>query len=267
MMVYDCINLHFTDYCNFSCKHCFVMKDNNELSLDEMMIIVDRISKYFKSNKINGRINIAGGEPLLSRNIDKLIDYIHSKNITVSMITNGYLLDEDFISRHSHKLNMIGISVDSLDYSTNIKMGRCNCGNVLSKEKVISLAKKIKQAGIKLKINTCLTKFNINEDFGDFINEIKPDRFKILQMVNSGKNKQYEVGDADIKNFLSKINYKYIFEKADEIQNSYLIVDSKGNLATNNLHSTKLSVLKYDIEEIISCLEINYINYLKRYTE
>ena len=71
------------------------MKDNNELSLDELIIIVDRISKYFKTNKIKGRINIAGGEPLVSRNIDKLIEYIHSKDILVSIITNGYLLNED----------------------------------------------------------------------------------------------------------------------------------------------------------------------------
>lgn len=26
--MYSCINLHFTDFCNYHCKHCFVKKEN-----------------------------------------------------------------------------------------------------------------------------------------------------------------------------------------------------------------------------------------------
>lgn len=63
--MYSCINLHFTDFCNFHCKHCFVKKENCELSFDELKITVDKIYKYFKDNGIKGRINLAGGEFLL----------------------------------------------------------------------------------------------------------------------------------------------------------------------------------------------------------
>lgn len=62
--MYSCINLHFTDFCNFHCKHCFVKKENCELSFDELKVAVDKIYKYFKDNGIKGRINLAGGEPL-----------------------------------------------------------------------------------------------------------------------------------------------------------------------------------------------------------
>ena len=80
--MYSCINLHFTDFCNYHCKHCFVKKENYELSFDELKTIVDKIKKYFNDNNIKGRINLAGGEPLMSRNIDKLIEYISSKNMS-----------------------------------------------------------------------------------------------------------------------------------------------------------------------------------------
>ena len=230
-----------------------------------MIFILDCILRYDKAIKDCLFKYIGALEETLKT-------YIFSNYELKDPIVSGikfkkHLLNEDFINRHKHQLYMIGISVDSLDYTTNIKMGRCNCGNVLSKEKIMSLAEIIKKAGIKLKINTCLTKFNINEDFDEFINEIKPDRFKILQMVNSGEKGQYEVEDAEIEKFLSRMSYKYIFESACEIQNSYLIIDSKGNLTTNNLHSTNLSVLTYDIEEIISNIRINYLNYIKRYIE
>lgn len=115
MEMYSCINLHFTDFCNFHCKHCLVKKENCVLSFDELKVVVDKIYKYFNDNEIKGRINLAGGEHLMSRNIDRLIDYITSKGIEVSIITNGYYLDNSFIERHKNQISTIGISVDSLD--------------------------------------------------------------------------------------------------------------------------------------------------------
>ena len=48
MEMYSCINLHFTDFCNFHCKHCFVKKENCELSFDELKVAVDKIYKYLR---------------------------------------------------------------------------------------------------------------------------------------------------------------------------------------------------------------------------
>ncbi len=265
-MVYDCINLHFTDYCNFSCKHCFVKKENNELPMDELITIVDKVKRYFDTNNVKGRINIAGGEPLVSKNIDDLITYIASKGILVSIITNGYLLDEEFINKHKNHLYSIGISVDSIDYDTNIIIGRCCKFNVLTKDKIIHLSKLIKDAGIKLKINTCVSKLNVNEDFNEFINIIKPDRYKIFQMVCYDQSQKNNSASSDeLQSFLEKINYNYIYESADSMKESYIIIDSQGNLSTNNLHLNNASVLCHEITDIISNLNIDYENYIKRY--
>ena len=266
--MYTCINLHFTDVCTYHCRHCFVKKENYELSFDELKIVVDKIHKYFTENNINGRINLAGGEPLMSRNIDRLIDYISSKNIKVSIITNGYYLDEAFVDRHINQISTIVISVDSLDYDTNIKIGRCFKANVLSREYIIHICNKIKKSGIKLKINTCLSKLNYKEDFNEFINELKPDRYKILQMHcddNDFKNKNDMVTEEEAKFFLSKIQYDYIYENADEMKNSYIIIDSMGNISTNNSHISNLSIFDYDLEEAIKLLNIDYNNYIRRY--
>lgn len=61
----------------------------------------------------------------MSRNIDRLIENIASKNIEVSIITNGYYLDDSFIGRHKNQISKIRIIVDSLDYDTNVLIGRC----------------------------------------------------------------------------------------------------------------------------------------------
>lgn len=267
-MIYSCINLHFTDFCNFHCTHCFVKKENNELSFEQLKVVVDKIDDYFNSNGIKGRINIAGGEPLLSRNIGRLIDYIYSKNIRVSIITNGYYLDEAFIEEYKSKIEMIGISVDSLVYETNIKIGRCHKKNTISKEKLVYISNLIKRAGIKLKINTCISKLNYEEDFNEFINNIKPDRFKILQMncpQNDYKNQCNILSEEEVKCFLDKINYDYVYERGEDMKKSYVIIDSLGNISTNNGHISQISIFDYNLQEAVEKIEVDYDNYIKRY--
>lgn len=207
-------------------------------------------------------------QPLMSRNIDRLIKYIASKSIEVSIITNGYYLDDSFIERHKNQISTIGISVDSLDYDTNVSIGRCFKANTLSKEQLIHICNSIKKAGIKLKINTCLSKLNIDEDFNSFINEIKPDRYKILQMHcddNDIRNKNDMVNKEEAKTFLSKIKFDHMYESSDEMKNSYIIIDSQGNISTNNAHISDISIFDYDLEEAINLLNIDYANYIKRY--
>jgi len=63
---------------------------------------------------------LVGGEPLLSKNIQMFIDYLFEINLEVSLITNGYYLDEKFISKNKNKLSMIGISIDSLWWNESI---------------------------------------------------------------------------------------------------------------------------------------------------
>ena len=265
---YDCINIHITDKCNFQCKHCYVNKQNYELSLEEIKIATDKIHKYFYDNNIKGRINIAGGEPLMHKDIDDIIYYIKSKDIEVSIITNGYFLDDTFIEKHKNNISMIGISMDSLDDNTNKKIGRVYKNKVLSETEIIEKCKKIKNKGMKLKINTCLLKYNINENFNKFINKIKPDRYKILQaLIYDQKLKsKYGVSEEEVDKFISKINYKCVVEKEKELKSSYLIIDSKGNISTNNSHKSNKSIFKYDLNKAIKLLEINNKTYQKRYT-
>ncbi len=234
--------------------------------MDELMRIVDNVKRYFDANHIQGRINIAGGEPLISKNIDNLITYIASKEIQVSIITNGYLLEEAFVQRHNNHLCSIGISVDSLDYDTNVKIGRCYKGNVLTKEKIIHLAKIIKEAGIQLKINICVSKLNVNENFYELIHIIQPDRVKVFEMVCYDiRQKVNSATKSEIQSFLERLNYKYVYESANRMKESYIIIDSKGNLSTNNLHLNGASILCHEITDMISTLHVDNQNYHKRY--
>lgn len=269
------INLHLTDKCNFQCHHCFVKKENKELKFSEIEIIVNKIQRFFEAEHISdGRITLAGGEPLLYKELNEVIDLIFSKNIKVSLITNGFLLTEDFLQRNKEKLSMVGISIDSVCDETNRKIGRCMQNKVLSERKYIHLGQMIKDNGIKLKINVCLSKINASENMVDFIKKLKPDRLKILQMkseffMNSQTKSQVLSQDEFEKCCQKYQELNSIIETNETMEDSYLIIDSKGCLAINNLHNSKEdnSVLKNEISEIISKLNINPRHFQERYVD
>lgn len=266
------INLHFTDICNYSCCYCFVKKEKKCLSLKQIKKIIDNIKKYFDENELNGRINLVGGEVFLFNHLQKVIDYIYNANIKVSIVTNGSLLTKKFIINNKEKLETIGISVDSLNQETNLKIGRCCKKQVLSQEDLINICNCIKDNNIKLKINTCVSKLNLNEDLSNFILKINPDRYKIFQMmIVKGVNDSaqlYRISQEEFKQYCKKYSFfNPICENNNEMSNSYLIVDSKGNLCVDNNKNTSPigNVLEDNFSDLILKSNLNIENFNKRY--
>lgn len=252
-------NLHFTDYCNYNCRHCFVKKESKELTLEQIKTIVGKIADYQKEKKIQCRINLAGGEPMCSPNIQAIIDYINSKEIEASIITNGSFLTKEFIAKNKNKLSMIGLSIDSFDYGTNKLIGRCCNNKTLSFEQTKELCQIIKSNGIKLKINCCVSKLNIDDYVADQIAELKPDRVKFLRVMvghlHYNLMKVIQISSLEWLGFCTrykKIAKETIFEDNKYMENNYLIIDSEGNLSKDNLHLRHNSLYKNDVQQ---CLE------------
>lgn len=273
LLKYEVFNLHFTDICNYSCRYCFINKQKKVLSFEKIKLIIDNIKRYFVRNEIkDGRINLSGGEPLTCSYLQDIIDYILMKNISVSLITNGSLLSPSFISHNKHKISMIGISVDSLNVKTNTKIGRCDFNqNTLSKVELIKLCDLIKSNGIKLKINICVSKYNLYEQFSDFLKIIKPDRLKILQMtVIDGSNNiasRLTVTDDEYKQFCKQyLEFSPIQEVSEMLQDGYLIIDSHGNIGINNSHHIKsFNLTEIELSDVILQIALDEKHYIYRY--
>lgn len=266
------VNLHFIDHCNYSCRYCFVKKESKMLSLENIKIIINNIKRYFEINKINGRINLVGGEVFICTYLQEIIDYINSLNIKVSLVTNGSLLTEEFIILNKEKIETIGISIDSIDEEINKKIGRCNNGNIIEFDKIVKLCRLIKNNEIKLKINLCLSKLNCNDDISEFISLVKPDRFKIFQMtiINGINNKSKNLQLSTNEFLKSVIKYKKFnpkIEKSKEMKNSYLMVDSKGYLYCNKEEIPLGNLLIEECNKLIEFSNIDIKSFNKRYND
>jgi cyclic pyranopterin phosphate synthase len=102
--------------CNVKCVFCHHegICDANlqapKLTFEEY----DDIANYFEG--IFDKVVITGGEPLIYKNLEKIISIFADKNYTVNMVTNGILLDENRQkSIFESGLNKINVSVHTLN--------------------------------------------------------------------------------------------------------------------------------------------------------
>ena len=127
---FEYLRISVTDRCNYRCSYCMpaeifnkdysYIKQNKILSYEEII----QISSILKKVGLK-KIRITGGEPLLRKNIDKLIHKLKTEVGTehVSMTTNGSLLtDEKLNILKSSGLDSLTLSLDTLNSDKIIKI-------------------------------------------------------------------------------------------------------------------------------------------------
>ena len=115
----DDIRVSVTKKCNLKCIYCHHegqwqnnFNENDEMTPDE----IDKIIKIGTKFGIR-RVKLTGGEPLLRRDIFKIIKKLASlqKIEDISLVTNGVLLKNSVKQLVESGLNRINVSLDCLD--------------------------------------------------------------------------------------------------------------------------------------------------------
>ena len=243
MKKFSIINFHITNNCNYRCAYCFGKfcgQPDPSLAMAEKT--VDNIALYFRQNHIpDGRINLAGGEPLLYPHLDELIDCIRSHGVTVSIVTNASLLTAERVAKWQGKVSCIGISVDSLNEGTNRKIGRCCVRSAIDLAHLKALSEAMREHGIDLKINTVVSRLNLGEDLTPLYRALQPKKIKLLQMhlirgIND-KAGPYQITDDEFNCFCSRhAEFRSIIvkEPCGSMENSYLMVNPDGEFQLND---------------------------------
>lgn len=102
--------LYINSACNLRCKHCYI--GNSLLNASESYCGADIINFIIEFGHLD-RLTILGGEPLLHRDINAIVDNISSDRITSCRITTNLtsLSGFDYV-RHGNKNLVISVSVD-----------------------------------------------------------------------------------------------------------------------------------------------------------
>lgn len=187
------------------------------------------------------KINFVGGEPLLHPDLPKLCEEAKNLGMVTSIVTNGSLLLPK-LDRMAEHLDWVGVSVDSIDENVESCLGR-GFGNHVAMS--IELCDAINAFGINLKINTTVTKMNWQDDMTPFIELVKPRRWKVFQFLHiQGQNddhademeisaEQFDEYTATNNGVLLRGGAKPVFEKSEDMLDSYIIIDPEGRFITN----------------------------------
>jgi len=115
----DYLRLSVTDRCNHRCVYCMpeegveLFPHDKLLRLEELASLVERFVRLFEFRKVR----LTGGEPLLRRNIEGLVEMLAAIPglADTSMTTNGAVLAPMARALFSAGLRRINVSLDSLD--------------------------------------------------------------------------------------------------------------------------------------------------------
>jgi len=270
------VNWHIVEKCNYSCNYCFAKYTNShfqeiEKSQKYIDLLLNKVYDYFRKEYKTVRLNIAGGEPTLSSNLDYIIHKSKEIGFTVSIITNGSKLTSEFITKNASYISMFAISVDSLKEKTNLKIGRVSKNNVLKSSKLLANIKKVRETNpdVQIKINTVVNKHNFNEYMGAFIRSVKPDKWKVFQALSVGTNEEF-CNSHEYKTFLKNHendNIKINQESNDDMRESYIMIDPYGRFYQNSGRSYTYgeSLLISSVEAAFGSIHFNHEKYDARY--
>lgn len=266
-LMVETASFHIVKPCNMKCKFCYAtfndMHIQNQLPKYDAFKILDKLKEAGLQ-----KITFAGGEPLLYKWIYEVIVYSKSIGLTTSIITNGSLLTDELLQKFKGNLDWIGVSIDSLNDETNVKIGR----TYKNKPNYFELVGKIKMHGFKLKINTVVNRFNEGESMQDFITMANPSRWKVFDTLRvEGQNdSQYnEIATSTFGyfEFLQRHNHpSMVCEDNEAMTGSYLLIDPQGRLFENSkgCHTYSSPLQDNDIEKCLSEISINRDMFLKR---
>ncbi|XP_009902325.2 S-adenosylmethionine-dependent nucleotide dehydratase RSAD2 [Dryobates pubescens] len=231
------VNYHFTRQCNYKCGFCFhTAKTSFVLPLEE----AKRGLKMLKEAGME-KINFSGGEPFLQDRgefVGKLVQFCKQelKLPSVSIVSNGSLIREQWFKKYGEYLDILAISCDSFVEEVNALIGRgqgtrSHVGNLQR------LRRWCRDYAVAFKLNSVINRFNVEEDMNQQIQALNPVRWKVFQCLliegeNCGEDalreaEKFVISDEEFEQFLAR--HKDISclvpESNQKMKDSYLILD------------------------------------------
>ncbi len=115
----ELVHLQLTRNCNLRCWFCgqwgkrgfFSNASGSEMSFEDWKKVINSLIRYREETKISPSVMLWGGEPLMSPDFQRIVEYLRENNFELGMVTNGVLLDK-YIDLCKEAFKKIYISID-----------------------------------------------------------------------------------------------------------------------------------------------------------
>ncbi len=152
-------SFELTNRCCLDCRMCYIHRNGNDFDAiakeKDTSWWLDIAKKAQKSGMLI--LLLTGGEPLLRHDFDEIYLECVKMGLLVSVNTNGMLIDDEkirlFKENPPQRLNITL-------YGTTVETYGELCGNAGAYEKVMTALKKLKRAGVNVKLNFSMVPYN-----------------------------------------------------------------------------------------------------------
>lgn len=273
------VNFHLIKPCNMKCGFCFATfldlppKLSDCLTKASAIELVTLIAAHGFS-----KINFAGGEPTLYPNLVELVRRAKAGGMKTSVVTNGSKVGNGWLDEVAGYLDILAISIDSIDPGTLRKIGRVENGKPpMSDTDYLRIGEGARARGIRLKVNTVVNRYNGHEDMSRFIMAMNPERWKVFQALpvigqNDKKIEEFKVTPAEFDGYVSRNRLvegqgiKVVPEKNEAMTGSYLMIDPLGRFYDNSLgkHTYSDPILTVGVEQALGQIQVYPDQFLER---
>jgi radical S-adenosyl methionine domain-containing protein 2 len=170
----ETVNIHFWPRCNLRCTYCFahLAEHSDTLPVETWRHIIEHLRALGVV-----RVNFAGGEPTLYRDLTRVVTHARSIGLATSIVSNGARVTDELLA----VLDMVGLSIDSADDDVAARLGRVGPRRGSYREHIEAVARRVHRAGVTLKINAVVTALNVGEDLSALYRGLRPWKVKLLQ--------------------------------------------------------------------------------------
>jgi len=146
------------EYCNLSCRHCYLPYRSRDSCDTDTGLWIRLLDQAKDLGAVT--LSITGGEPLLNKDIYKILDHGRKNYFYVELLTNGTLIDKSVAEKLAGlHISSVGLSL----YAASANLHDVITGVVGSWDKTIISASLLREAGVTFNISCSLMRDNFDE--------------------------------------------------------------------------------------------------------
>ncbi len=162
---HDYLRISLTERCNLRCRYCMPLDGVPLLPSDHYMRAEEilALAEVFVGLGVR-KIRLTGGEPLVRKDFDQILNLLSGLEVDLGLTTNGVLLPRHLDALKASGLRSINVSLDSLQRERFLALTH--------RDDYVAVRAAIEQAvdaGFRVKVNAVLLRGRNEDEILDFV--------------------------------------------------------------------------------------------------
>ena len=249
------LRISLTEKCNLRCTYCMPAEGIPLTPAAHLMTAYEifEIASHFVKRGVD-KIRLTGGEPTVRKDINQIIERLSSLPTKLALTTNGLMIHRHIDVLKKADVDVINISIDSLDREKFKKITLRDQYEQLEKNMAL-----LDSQGFRLKLNVVLLKGINDDEIIPFINlskdrnwqirfiEFMPfdgnnwDRSKTVSLEAILKTAESHYGSSQIKRLKDAVNDTAKNYKIDGFTGSFAVISTVTNPFCDSCNRLRLT--------------------------